>query len=60
MVIGIALSLSILGAGFIQYSSAFVNILSPGKGEAVPAGSSLTVTGTSDDNAQTNCDIQIM
>jgi hypothetical protein len=30
-------------AGFIQYASAFVNIISPSKGEAVPAGSSLTI-----------------
>jgi hypothetical protein len=28
--------------------------------EAVPAGSSLTVSGTSDNNAQTNCNIQII
>ena len=47
-------------AGFIQYASAFVNIISPSKGEAVPAGSSLTVSGTSDDNAQINCNIQVL
>jgi hypothetical protein len=27
----------------LQYANAFVNIVSPSKGEAVPAGSSLTV-----------------
>jgi hypothetical protein len=47
-------------AGLFQYASAFVNIISPSKGEAVPAGSSLTVSGTSDDNTQTNCNIQII
>ena len=46
--------------GFIQYANAFVNIVSPSKGEAVQAGSSLTVSGTSDDTAQTNCNIQII
>lgn len=46
--------------GLAQYASAFVNIVSPEKGEAVPAGSSLTVSGTSDDNAQFNCNIQII
>jgi hypothetical protein len=60
VLIGIALSITIIVAGFIQYASAFVNIVSPEKGEAVPAGSSLTVSGTSDDNAQTNCNIQII
>jgi hypothetical protein len=60
VLVGIALSITIIVAGFIQYASAFVNIVSPGKGEAVPAGSSLTVSGTSDDNAQTNCNIQII
>ena len=60
VLIGIALSFTIIGAGFIQYASAFVNIVSPEKGEAVPAGSSITVSGTSDDNAQTNCNIQVI
>jgi hypothetical protein len=60
VLIGISLSITIIVAGFIQYASAFVNIVSPEKGEAVPAGSSLTVSGTSDDNAQTNCNIQII
>jgi hypothetical protein len=56
-----ALVISIIAStGLIQYASAFVNIVSPAKGEAVPAGSSLTVSGTSDDNAQTNCNIQII
>jgi hypothetical protein len=48
------------GAIFFQYASAFVNIVSPERGEAVPAGSSLTVSGTSDDNPQFNCKIQII
>jgi hypothetical protein len=52
--------LSLMTVGILEYASAFVNIVSPEKGEAVPAGSSLTVTGTSDDNAQTNCNIQIL
>ncbi len=43
-----------------EYAYAFVNIISPSKGEAVSAGSPLTVTGTSDDNVQTNCNIQIL
>jgi hypothetical protein len=57
VLIAIAMSLAIMGT---QYASAFVNIISPSKGEAVPAGSSLTVSGTSDDNTQTNCNIQII
>ena len=57
VLIAIAMSLAIIGT---QYASAFVNIISPSKGEAVPAGSSLTVSGTSDDNTQTNCNIQII
>jgi hypothetical protein len=60
ILIAVAMSLAIIGAGIIQYASAFVNIISPSKGEAVPAGSSLTVSGTSDDNTQTNCNIQII
>jgi hypothetical protein len=56
----IAMSLTVIGIGFIQYANAFINIVSPERGEAVPAGSSLTVSGTSDDNAQTNCNIQII
>lgn len=54
------LSLIIIGAGLFQYASAFVNIVSPEKGAAVPAGSSLTILGTSDDNAQFNCNIRII
>src|SRR5918996_336162 len=57
VLIAIAMSLAIIGT---QYASAFVNIISPSKGEAVPAGSSLTISGTSDDSAQTNCNIQII
>ena len=58
--IAILLSLIIIGAIFFQYASAFVNIVSPERGEAVPAGSSLTVSGTSDDNPKFNCKIQII
>src|ERR687895_425707 len=57
VLIAIAMSLAIIGT---QYASAFVNIISPSKGEAVPAGSSLTVSGTSDDNTQFSCNIQIL
>jgi hypothetical protein len=46
--------------GIIQFANAFVNIISPSKGEAVPARSPLTVSGTSDDNAQTNCNVQVL
>lgn len=46
--------------GFIPFASAFVNIVSPSKGEPVPAGSSLEISGTSDDNVQFNCKIQII
>ena len=59
-VVTVIVLLSLLTVGTLEYASAFVNIVSPEKGEAVPAGSSLTVTGTSDDNAQTNCNIQIL
>ena len=58
--IAIVLSLTIMSSGFFQFASAFVNIVSPERGEAVPAGSSLTVSGTSDDNTQFNCKIQII
>jgi hypothetical protein len=58
--IAVLLSLTIIGAIFFQYASAFVNIVSPERGEAVSAGSSLTVSGTSDDNPQFNCKIQII
>jgi hypothetical protein len=60
VLVAITLSITIIGAGIIQYASAFVNIISPSKGEAVPTGSSLTVSGTSDDSTQTNCNIQII
>jgi hypothetical protein len=60
IVIGFALAFTIIGAGFIQYASAFVNIVSPEKDEVIPAGSPLTVSGTSDDNVQSNCRIQIL
>jgi hypothetical protein len=56
----IILLLSFVSLGFIQYASAFVNIVSPEKGETVPAGSGLTISGTSDDNAQFNCKILVI
>jgi hypothetical protein len=37
------LSLTVSSMGFFPFASAFVNIVSPSKGEAVPAGSSLTL-----------------
>ena len=65
MIVGIAAAailtiLLVLSPNILPYASAFVNIVSPPKGEVVPAGSPLTVSGTSDDNAQTNCNIQII
>ena len=60
IIVMLMLSLTISSMGFFPFASAFVNIVSPSKGEAVPAGSPLTVSGTSDDNAQTNCNIQII
>jgi hypothetical protein len=56
----LVLFLTISSTGLIRYASAFVNIVSPSKGEAVPVGSSLTVSGTSDDNAQFNCKIKVI
>jgi hypothetical protein len=56
----LVLFLTISSTGLIRYASAFVNIVSPSKGEAVPVDSSLTVSGTSDDNAQFNCKIMII
>ena len=57
----IALVLSLTATtGLFPFASAFVNIVSPSKGEPVPAGSSLEISGTSDDNAQTNCKIQVI
>jgi hypothetical protein len=60
VVIALMSSLTVSSMGFFPFASAFVNIVSPSKGEAVPAGSTLTVSGTSDDTAQTNCNIQII
>ena len=60
VVIALMLSLTISSMGFLPFASAFVNVVSPSKGEAVPAGSTLIVSGTSDDTAQTNCNIQII
>ena len=59
-VIFLLLILTITSTGLFQFASAFVNIISPSKGEAVPAGSPLTVSGTSDDSGQTNCNVQII
>jgi hypothetical protein len=56
----LVLFLTISSTGLIRYASAFVNIVSPSKGETVPAGSSLTVSGTSDDTAQFNCKIMVI
>jgi hypothetical protein len=58
--ISLLLILTISSMALFQFASAFVNIISPSKGEAVPAGSGITVSGTSDDNAQTNCKVQII
>ena len=64
MIVGITVTtltiLLVISPYVFSYASAFVNIVSPPKGEAVPAGSHLTVSGTSDDNAQINCNIQII
>jgi hypothetical protein len=65
LIVGIAAAailtiLLVLSPNILPSASAFVNIVSPPKGEVVPAGSPLTVSGTSDDNAQTNCNIQII
>jgi hypothetical protein len=46
--------------GLFRYVSVFVHIVSPEKGEAVPVGSSLTVSGNSDDNPQFNCKVLII
>lgn len=59
VIIVLVLSLTV-STGFIPFASAFVNIVSPSKGEPVPAGSSLELSGTSDDNAQFNCKIQVI
>jgi hypothetical protein len=38
----------------------FIQITSPPKNEAVPAGYPLEISGTSDDNTQLNCNIQVI
>jgi hypothetical protein len=60
VVIALMSSLTVSSMGFFPFASAFVNIVSPSKGEAVPAGSTLTISGTSDDTAQTNYNVQII
>jgi len=52
--------LSTNGTGLFQAASAFIQIISPSKNEAVPTGSPLEVSGTSDDNTQFNCKIQVL
>jgi hypothetical protein len=59
VIIALVLSLT-ASTGFIPFANAFVNIVSPTKGEPVPAGSSLEISGTSDDNAQFNCKILVL
>jgi hypothetical protein len=59
VIITLVLSLTAT-TGLFSFASAFVNIVSPSKGEPVPAGSSLEISGTSDDNAQFNCKILIL
>ena len=60
-IVVVTVTLSVFtSAGLFQFASAFVNIVSPSKGEAVPAPSSLEITGTSDDNAQFNCKILVL
>jgi hypothetical protein len=60
LVIILLLSFSLASPGLFRYVSAFVHIVSPEKQEAVPAGSSLTVSGNSDDNPQFNCKVLII
>ena len=59
VIMALVLSLT-ASTGFIPFASAFVNIVSPSKGEPVPTGSSLEISGTSNDNAQTNCKTQVI
>ena len=47
-------------SGLFQFVSAFIQITSPSKNEAVSVGSLLEVSGTSDDNTQFNCNIQVI
>ena len=47
-------------SGPFQFAGAFIQITSPPKNELVPAGSPLEISGTSDDNAQFNCKIQVI
>jgi hypothetical protein len=56
----LVLSFNTSSSGLFQFSSAFVHITSPPKNEVVPAGSPLEISGTSDDNAQFNCKIQVI
>lgn len=37
-----------------------LKIVSPGKGQHIPTGTNLTVTGTSSDNSSTNCQISLL
>lgn len=60
LVIILLLSFSFASLGLFRYVSAFVHIVSPEREEAVPAGSSLTVSGNSDDNPQFNYKVLII
>ena len=56
----LTVSLTTSCSGLFQVATAFIQITSPSKNEAVPAGSTLEVSGTSDDNTQFNCKIQVL
>ena len=60
LLIILTVSLTTSSSGLFQAASAFIQITSPSKNEAVPAGSTLEVSGTSDDNTQFNCKIQVL
>ncbi len=52
-------SLLIINAS-LQSASAFIFINSPPQGEGVPVGSPLEVSGTTNDNAQTDCNVSVI
>jgi hypothetical protein len=60
VLIVLIVSITTSSIGPFQAASACVQITSPSKNEAVPAGSTMEVSGTSDDNTQFNCNIQVM
>ncbi|MDQ3839527.1 MAG: hypothetical protein M3297_09700 [Thermoproteota archaeon] len=47
-------------AAKINQSAMFVTIESPAENQTVPTNSSLTITGTSSDNATTDCDVSVV